>query len=82
MSFLAFRPFLSVPFMASVLFKSAFLFFHSLSISIYDDLTLGTDLGVLPKTNTQISERVFNHNTSIFSSLKLGEIEISVFITT
>lgn len=26
-------------------------------------------------------ERVFNHNSSIFPSLKLGEIEISVFIT-
>lgn len=53
----------------------SFFFFYSLNISIYDDLTLGTDLKVLPKTNTQISERVFNHNTSISPSLKLEKLK-------
>lgn len=58
-----------------------FIYF-STGISIYDDLAVRKDLRILSKTNTQVPERVFNHNTSIFPSLKLDEIEISVFIIT
>jgi len=64
------------------LFFCLFFFSPSTGISIYDDLSLSKDLRVLSKTNTQMPERVFNRNTSIFPSLKPGEIEISVFIMT
>lgn len=57
------------------------LLFSSTNISIYDDLAPSKDLMALSKPNTQIPERDLNYNISIFPSLKLGEIQISVFLT-